>query len=94
MDRRGEPAQPPRPGPHRRRPAPSRPRPLEVPTWCADADIPDVRQLAVTADRWWTEIAAFIDTGHHNADSKGINRVIKLVARVRSASATPRTSGC
>ncbi|MER7901495.1 transposase [Streptomyces sp. NPDC096046] len=27
-------------------------------------------------------IEAFIDTGHHNAKSEGINRVIKLVARV------------
>ncbi|WP_409467917.1 ISL3 family transposase [Streptomyces sp. HC307] len=50
-------------------------------TWCADSDIPEVRQLAVTVDRWWAEIAAFIDTGHSNAKSEGINRVIKLVAR-------------
>ncbi|MFJ8719557.1 transposase [Streptomyces violaceus] len=49
-------------------------------TWCADSDIPEVRQLAVTADRWWPEIETFIDTGHSNAKS-GINRVIKLVAR-------------
>ncbi|HKT05378.1 MAG TPA: ISL3 family transposase [Rugosimonospora sp.] len=50
-------------------------------TWCADADIPEVRTLATTVDRWWPEIAAFIDTGHSNAKSEGINRVIKLVAR-------------
>ncbi|WP_369362608.1 transposase [Streptomyces sp. CG4] len=50
-------------------------------TWCADSDIPEVRQLAATIDRWWPEIAAFIDTGHSNAKSEGINRVIKLVAR-------------
>jgi transposase len=50
-------------------------------TWCADSDIPEVRRLAVTVDRWWTEITAFIDTGHSNAKSEGINRVIKLVAR-------------
>jgi len=50
-------------------------------TWCADSDIPEVRQLAATVDRWWPEIEAFIDTGHHNAKSEGINRVIKLVAR-------------
>jgi transposase len=54
----------------------------KFPTWCADSDIPEVRQLAVTVDRWWPENAAFIDTGHHNAKSEGINRVIKLVARV------------
>lgn len=50
-------------------------------TWCADSDIPEVRTLATTVDRWWPEIAAFIDTGHSNAKSEGINRVIKLVAR-------------
>jgi transposase len=50
-------------------------------TWCADSDIPEVRRLAVTVDRWWTEIETFIDTGHSNAKSEGINRVIKLVAR-------------
>ncbi|WP_225080530.1 transposase [Streptomyces sp. CoT10] len=49
-------------------------------TWCADSDIPEVRQLAVTVDRWWPEIEAFIDTGHSNAKSEGIS-VIKLVAR-------------
>lgn len=50
-------------------------------TWCGDSDIPEVRTLAATVDRWWTEIAAFIDTSHSNAKSEGINRVIKLVAR-------------
>ncbi|MER5371207.1 transposase [Streptomyces sp. NPDC002722] len=52
-----------------------------VSTWCADADIPEVRRLAATIDRWWDEIAAFIDTGHTNAKSEGVNRVIKLTAR-------------
>lgn len=50
-------------------------------TWCADSDIPEVTTLATTVDRWWPEIAAFINTGHSNAKSEGINRVIKLVAR-------------
>jgi transposase len=50
-------------------------------TWCADSDIPDVRTLAATVDHWWPEIAAFIDTGHSNAKSEGIIRVIKLIAR-------------
>jgi transposase len=39
----------------------------KVLTWCADSDISEVRQLAITVDRWWPEIAAFIDTGHSNA---------------------------
>jgi transposase len=50
-------------------------------TWCADSEIPEVRQLAVTVDRWWPEIAAFIATGHSNATSEGVNRMIKLCAR-------------
>ena len=40
-------------------------------TWCADSDIPEVRTLAATVDRWWPEIDAFIDTGHSNAKSEG-----------------------
>ena len=40
-----------------------------------------MRTLATTVDRWWNETTAFIDTGHTNAKSEGINRVIKLVAR-------------
>ncbi|MFJ6662230.1 transposase, partial [Streptomyces sp. NPDC091377] len=48
-------------------------------TWCSDADIPEVRTLATIVDRWWNEVAAFIDTGHGNAKSEGINRVIKFV---------------
>jgi hypothetical protein len=40
-----------------------------------------MRTLATIVDRWWNEIAAFIDTGHSNAKSEGVNRVIKLVAR-------------
>ncbi|GAB2444019.1 transposase [Streptomyces incanus] len=39
-----------------------------------------MRQLAVTVGRSWPEIKAFIDTGHSNAKSEGVNRVIKLVA--------------
>ncbi|MGW0703820.1 ISL3 family transposase [Streptomyces sp. NPDC002867] len=50
-------------------------------TWCADSDIAEVVRLAVTVDRWWAEITAFLDTGHSSAKSEGINRVIKLVAR-------------
>ncbi|MGW7639213.1 transposase [Streptomyces decoyicus] len=72
-------------------PDPSPRRPRSCPaflTWCADSDIPEVRQLAITVDRWWLEVEAFIDPGYSNAKSEGINRVIKLVARERSASAT------
>ncbi|MDT0549548.1 MULTISPECIES: transposase [Streptomyces] len=36
-------------------------------TWCADCD--------------WPEIQAFVATGHGNAKSEGINRMIKLAAR-------------
>ncbi|MBC2906650.1 transposase [Streptomyces cupreus] len=44
--------------------------------------MPEVRQLATAVDRWWPEIGAFIDTGHSNAKSEGVNRVIKLVAGI------------
>lgn len=54
-------------------------------TWCAGSGIPEVRQLAVTADRWWPEIAAFIDTGHSNARSAGINRVARAAFGFREA---------
>ncbi|WP_328549530.1 transposase [Streptomyces sp. NBC_00366] len=50
-------------------------------TWCADCDIPEVRTLARTVGRWWPETQAFIATGHSNAKSEGINRMIKLAAR-------------
>ncbi|WP_089512172.1 transposase [Streptomyces sp. NBS 14/10] len=45
------------------------------------ATFPEVRTLARTIDRWWPEIQAFVATGHGNAKSKGINRMIKLAAR-------------
>ncbi|WP_437023867.1 transposase [Streptomyces sp. enrichment culture] len=50
-------------------------------TRCADSGIPEGVRLTVPVDRWWAEIAAFLDTGHSNAKSEGINCVIKLVAR-------------
>jgi transposase len=62
-------------------------------TWCADSDIREARQLATTIDRWWTEIEAFIHTGHSNAKSEGINRVIKLVARAAHGFRNP-TNQC
>lgn len=46
-----------------------------------DSDSPHSRTVAATVDRWWTEIDAFIATGHHNAKSEGSDRVIKLVTR-------------
>lgn len=49
--------------------------------WSTDSEIPEVRQLATTVDRRWPEIEAFIATGHSNAKSEGINRMIKLTAR-------------
>ncbi|WP_419836785.1 transposase [Streptomyces bugieae] len=35
----------------------------------------------MAVDHGYTEISAFIETGHSNAKNKGINHVIKLVAR-------------
>jgi hypothetical protein len=31
-------------------------------TWCADADIPEIRQLAATVERWWPGFEAFTHT--------------------------------
>ncbi|MHA6757703.1 transposase [Streptacidiphilus sp. PAMC 29251] len=59
-------------------------------TWCADSEIPEVRQLAITVDRWWRKIEAFIRTGHSNAKSKGINRMIKLTARATRGFRNPQ----
>ncbi|MEU5002652.1 transposase [Streptomyces sp. NPDC021622] len=50
VDRQGEPAHRPCPGPHRRQVGHARWKFL---TWCADPDIPEVRTLAATVDRWW-----------------------------------------
>ncbi|MFE9649951.1 transposase [Streptomyces sp. NPDC006365] len=43
--------------------------------------MPEVWQVATIIDRWRLKIEAFIGTGHHNAMSEGINRMIKLVVR-------------
>ncbi|MFF0155957.1 transposase [Streptomyces sp. NPDC005263] len=61
-------------------------------TWCADADLPEVRTLAATVDGWWTEIAAFIDTGHSNAKSEGINRGSRSSHATRSGSELIRSN--
>lgn len=81
LDRRGEPAHPPRPGPHRGRPPPSRPHPPEVPHLVRGLRHPRSpparhhRRPPAARDR------RFINTGHSNAKSEGISLVIKLVAR-------------
>lgn len=62
-------------------------------TWCADSDIFEAVRLAVTVDRWWAEIAAFLDTGHSNAKSEDINRVIKLAARNAFGFRNPEARG-
>ncbi|MGW1785633.1 transposase [Streptomyces sp. NPDC002143] len=72
---------PSRPGPQRSRPQPSRPRPLEVPHLVRGLRHPRNPSARTTVNRWWPGIATFVDTGHSNAKSEGINRVIKLVAR-------------
>jgi transposase len=49
--------------------------------WCAQVEVPELRRLAATIDRWWPAIEAFVLTGITNAKSEGINRVAKLTAR-------------
>jgi transposase len=50
-------------------------------TWCADADIPEITQLAQTIEDWWPETEAFCRTGITNARTEGTNRLMKDVAR-------------
>lgn len=66
-------------------PAPSqiRHRLTEFFTWCATfADIPEIATFAETISRWRHEIATAVHTGVSNAKSEGVNRIVKLVARI------------
>jgi transposase len=49
---------------------------------CADSGVAEVERLARTVQTWWSQIEAFIHTGITNAASEGINRVVKLEARI------------
>lgn len=52
-------------------------------SWCADRDyLPELKTLAETVQTWWSEIEAFILTKITNAKHEGLNRVIKLEARL------------
>ena len=62
-------------------------------TWCAYSEAPEVRQLAATLDCWWPEISAFIATGHSNATSEGVNRIVKVCARNTHGFGIRPTSG-
>ena len=56
-------------------------RPAVFHTWCAANEIPELHRLASTAEQWWPEVLAFIDTGITNAASEATNRVIKPETR-------------
>lgn len=52
-------------------------------TRCATfADIPEIATFAETISRWRHEIATAVHTGVSNANSEGVNRIVKLVARI------------
>ncbi len=51
-------------------------------TVCVDSGVEEVQRLARTVQTWWPQIEAFIRTGITNAASEGINRVVKLEARL------------
>jgi hypothetical protein len=51
-----------------------------------------VRQLAITVDRWWPEIEAFLHTGHSNAKTKASTASLNSSPAPPSASATPTTN--
>jgi hypothetical protein len=61
--------------------------------WCATfADIPEIATFAETISRWRHEIATAVHTGVSNATSEGINRVVKLNARIAYGFATRSTN--
>ncbi|MBF8185783.1 ISL3 family transposase [Nonomuraea sp. K274] len=52
-------------------------------TWCAIFDdIPELATFVNTIDKWSAELIVAVRTGVSNAKSEGVNRIVKLVARV------------
>lgn len=48
----------------------------------AEADVPELRRLGGTLDRWLPEIVAYFETGTTNAATEGCNRKVKQIKRV------------
>jgi transposase len=48
----------------------------------ADANVPELTQLAHTVEAWWPEILAFLQLRVTNARTEGYNRTIKTIKRV------------
>lgn len=51
--------------------------------WCAGANVPELKRLAVTIDAWWPEVLGFLRTGVTNAGTEATNRnrTVKTAAR-------------
>ena len=59
--------------------------------WCADnADIPEIKTLAGTIEKWQQPVIDAILTGYSNAKAEAHNRTAKLVARTARGFANPK----
>ncbi|MFL6139861.1 MAG: transposase [Frankiaceae bacterium] len=51
-------------------------------TYCADAEVPELRRLARTIDAWREELLAYFDTGGiSNGPTEAVNLLIKKIKR-------------
>ena len=58
--------------------------------WCADhADIPEIKTLATTIEKWQQPVIDAVLTGYSNAKAEAHNRTAKMVARTARGFASP-----
>ena len=58
--------------------------------WCADhCDIPEIKTLAATIEKWQQPVIDAVLTGYSNAKAEAHNRTAKLVARTARGFASP-----
>ena len=58
--------------------------------WCADhADIPEIKTLATTIEKWQQPVIDAVLTGYSNAKAEAHNRTAKMVARTARGFANP-----
>jgi transposase len=60
--------------------------------WCADHhDIPEVKTLAATIEKWQQPVIDAVLTGYSNAKAEAHNRTAKMTARIARGFANPET---
>ena len=58
--------------------------------WCADHhDIPEIKTLAATIEKWQQPVIDAVLTGYSNAKAEAHNRTAKMVARTARGFANP-----